>query len=35
MEAGKPIKWSREEVMTPGASVAGLEEERTGLVGMT
>lgn len=35
MEAGKPIKWSREEVMMPGASVAGIEEERTGLVDMT
>lgn len=35
MEAGKPIKWSREEMMMPGANVAGIEEERIGHVGMT
>ena len=35
MEAGNPNKWSRGEMMTPGASVAGTEEGRAGHVGMT
>lgn len=28
MEARKPIKWSRGEVVTPRAGMAGMEEER-------
>ena len=32
MEAGKPIKWSRGEMMMPRANMAGMEEERTGCI---
>lgn len=32
MAAGKPIKWSRREMMMSRADMAGIEEERTGCI---